>query len=398
MVKNKRKISVLGATGSIGSSVRAIILQKPDEFDVEALVSGSNVDALAALAIELNAKFAVIADGSLYTALKSKLEGTGIKTSAGLDAVNEAAVRPVDMVVCAITGIAGLEPTYKAVCAGQTIALANKEALVCAGTMLINAAKKAGASILPLDSEHNALFQALNGRSTHDIETMVLTASGGPFMDWEMSKIQNATVEQALAHPNWSMGQKITIDSASFMNKGLELIEAHYLFNVPPAKLNVLVHPQSIIHGLIFYTDGSVVAGMALPDMRVPTAYCLGFPARLNVDLPRLNLAAIGSMSFFEPDHARFPCLGLAQNSLKAGGAMPIVLNGANEVAVEAFLQGNISFGGIAALVENTINSYQQSCSRNLAPLTLEDVHSINLVSKQLAQTGLSKASSRAIH
>ncbi len=394
----RRKVSVLGATGSIGSSVRSVILQKRAEFEVESLVAGSNVDALVSIAHELNAKYAVIADETLYQVLKLKLEGTGIEAAAGLNAVIEAAIRPVDIVVSAITGIAGLHPTYAAVLAGQTIALANKEALVCAGTMLMGAAKKAGATILPLDSEHNALFQALNGNSTKLIEKMVLTASGGPFMNWDITQIQNATKEQALAHPNWNMGQKVTVDSASFMNKGLELIEAHYLFDVSPFKLDVLVHPQSIIHGLIFYGDGSVVAGMALPDMRVPVAHCLAWPQRLSIDLPRLNLASLGSISFLEPDYTRFPCLKLAQNALFAGGAMPTVLNGANEIAVEAFLKGVISFGNIAVLVENTLNAYQCLNSNNLTPVTLEDVDSINLISKELAQTGLSKVSSRAIH
>ncbi len=397
-VQSKRKVSVLGATGSIGSSVRSVILQKPMEFEVEALVSGVDASGLATLAIELEAKFAVIADESRYQELKSRLHGTGIEAAAGSSAVIEAATRTVDVVVSAITGIAGLASTYAAAASGQTIALANKEALVCAGNMLMNKAQLAGATILPLDSEHNALFQALNGNSVNLVESMVLTASGGPFMDWDSAQIQNATKEQALAHPNWNMGQKISIDSASFMNKGLELIEAHYLFNIPVSRLKVLVHPQSIVHGLIIYQDGSVIAGMALPDMRVPIAHCLAWPQRLNIDLPRLNLASIGTMSFFEPDYTRFPCLGLAKSALAEGGPMPTVLNGANEVAVEAFLKGFISFGGISILVENTMNAYRQCESHNLTPVSLQDVYSVNLVSKQLAETGLSKASSRAIH
>jgi 1-deoxy-D-xylulose-5-phosphate reductoisomerase len=388
MVKN---ISILGATGSIGKSVSSVIRTKPDSFTVDALVSGNDVVGLAALAIELKAKYAVIADETLYKELKSKLIGTGIGPAAGSQAVIEAAQRPVDIVVSAITGIAGLEPTYAAICAGQTIALANKEALVCAGAMLMQAAKRAGATILPLDSEHNAIFQALNGKDASCIERMVLTASGGPFMDWSIERIENAKIDEALAHPNWSMGQKITIDSASMMNKGLELIEAHHLFVIAPEKLGVLVHPQSIIHGLIFYEDGSVVAGMAMPDMRVPVAHCLGWPSRLEMNLPRLDLAAIGTLSFFEPDRERFSCLKLAEQALEQGGAMPTVLNGANEVAVAAFLQGRIKFGDIARIVRYTLEQYNVKQSTSLTPMSLSDVQSVNRVSMQLAQQGLFK-------
>jgi 1-deoxy-D-xylulose-5-phosphate reductoisomerase len=388
MVKN---ISILGATGSIGKSVSSVIRTNPDSFTVDALVSGNDVEGLAALAIELKAKYAVIADETHYLDLKNKLIGTGIEPAAGSQAVIEAAQRPVDIVVSAITGIAGLEPTYAAICAGQTIALANKEALVCAGAMLMQAAKLAGSVILPLDSEHNAIFQALNGNDASCIERMVLTASGGPFMDWPIERIENAKIDEALAHPNWSMGQKITIDSASMMNKGLELIEAHHLFGIAPEKLGVLVHPQSIIHGLIFYEDGSVIAGMAMPDMRVPVAHCLGWPSRLEMKLPRLDLATIGNLSFFEPDRERFSCLRLAEQALAQGGAMPTVLNGANEVAVAMFLQGRIKFGDIARIVRYTLEQYDVNQSKNSIPMSLSDVQSVNRVSMQLAQQGLFK-------
>jgi 1-deoxy-D-xylulose-5-phosphate reductoisomerase len=384
-----KTISILGATGSIGQSVRAVISQKPELFEVDALVGGSDVDGLASLAIELRAKHAVIADETRYNDLKSKLSGTKITVAAGEKAVIEAAQRPVDIVVSAITGIAGLAPTYAAICAGQTVALANKEALVCAGDMLMQAAKRAGATLLPLDSEHNALFQALNGKDASSIERMVLTASGGPFVNWPIERIENATKDEALAHPNWSMGQKITIDSASMMNKGLELIEAHYLFGVTPEKLGVLVHPQSIIHGLIFHKDGSVIAGMAMPDMKIPVAYCLGFPERLTINLPRLDLAAIGTLSFFEPDRARFACLRLAEQAMKQGGALPTVLNCANEVAVDAFLQGQIKFGSIARIVEHTLEQYSAAKSQNVTPICVSDVQNINLISRQLAQKTL---------
>jgi 1-deoxy-D-xylulose-5-phosphate reductoisomerase len=387
-----KTVSILGATGSIGRSVKAVIQQKPESFAIDALVCGVDVDSLVALAIELQAKYAVIADETRHIELKNKLAGTGIEAGAGSQAVIEAAQRPVDIVISAITGIAGLEPTYAAICAGQTVALANKEALVCAGAMLMQAVKRAGATILPLDSEHNALFQALNGKDASLIERMVLTASGGPFINWPLERIENATKNEALAHPNWSMGQKITIDSASMMNKGLELIEAHHLFNIAPDKLGVLVHPQSIIHGLIFYEDGSVVAGMAMPDMRIPVAHCLGWPQRLNINLPRLDLAVISTLSFSEPDRARFACLHLAEQAMMQGGAMPTVLNGANEVAVEAFLQGHIKFGYIARLVETVMEQYSASQSQNVTPMSLDDVQTVNLIAKQLAQKGLLKA------
>jgi 1-deoxy-D-xylulose-5-phosphate reductoisomerase len=384
-----KTISILGATGSIGQSVRAVISQKPELFEVDALIGGSDVDGLAFLAIELRAKHAVIADETRYNDLKSKLSGTKITVAAGEKAVIEAAQRPVDIIVSAITGIAGLAPTYAAICTGQTVALANKEALVCAGDMLMQAAKRAGATLLPLDSEHNALFQALNGKDASSIERMVLTASGGPFVNWPIERIENATKDEALAHPNWSMGQKITIDSASMMNKGLELIEAHYLFGVAPEKLGVLVHPQSIIHGLIFHKDGSVLAGMAMPDMKIPVAYCLGFPERLAINLPRLDLAAIGTLSFSEADRARFACLRLAEQAMKQGGALPTVLNCANEVAVDAFLQGQIKFGSIARIVEHTLEQYSAIKIQNSTPMSVSDVQNINLISRQLAQTTL---------
>jgi 1-deoxy-D-xylulose-5-phosphate reductoisomerase len=383
-----KTISILGATGSIGQSVRAVISQKPELFEVDALIGGSDVDGLAFLAIELRAKHAVIADETRYNDLKSKLSGTKITVAAGEKAVIEAAQRPVDIIVSAITGIAGLAPTYAAICTGQTVALANKEALVCAGDMLMQAAKRAGATLLPLDSEHNALFQALNGKDASSIERMVLTASGGPFVNWPIERIENATKDEALAHPNWSMGQKITIDSASMMNKGLELIEAHYLFGVAPEKLGVLVHPQSIIHGLIFHKDGSVLAGMAMPDMKIPVAYCLGFPERLAINLPRLDLAAIGTLSFSEADRARFACLRLAEQAMKQGGALPTVLNCANEVAVDAFLQGQIKFGSIARIVEHTLEQYSAIKIQNSTPMSVSDVQN-NLISRQLAQTTL---------
>ncbi len=386
-----KRISILGATGSIGGSVRSIMLKKRDQFEIEALVCGQNVDTLAALAKELNAKTAVIAHDALYDDLKELLRGTGIEAKAGKQAVIEAAQTPVDVIVSAITGIAGLEPTYAAICAGQRIALANKEALVCAGALLMSEAKRAGAVILPLDSEHNALFQALGERPISSVERMTLTASGGPFLNWTLKQIEAATPAQALNHPNWQMGAKVSIDSATLMNKGLELIEAHHLFALNPQKLDVLVHPQSIIHGLVMYKDGSVIAGLAPPDMRIPIAHCMSYPERLEIDLPRLNLATICALSFAEPDRKRFICLELAETALKEGGAMPIVLNGANEIAVEAFLRGQIKFGGIARLVSHVLNQYKSKTIKQDTPMTLQDVLSVNLISRESAQANLVK-------
>ncbi len=393
----RRSISILGATGSIGRSTRAIIRENRHLFRVEAVVAGSDAAALALVAIEMSARFAVIADSSKFQELKEALEGTGIEVGAGKAAVIEAATRPVDRVVAAITGIAGLEPTYAAALAGQTIALANKETLVSAGEMFMRSCATGGATILPLDSEHNALFQALGSNPVSSVERMILTASGGPFLTWSREQISAATRQQALAHPNWSMGPKVTIDSATLMNKGLELIEAHHIFQISPEKLAVLVHPQSIVHGLISFTDGSVTAGMAMPDMRVPVAHCLGWPHRLLADVPRLDLAAISSLSFAEADRSRFPALALAEQALRAGGAMPTVLNGANEIAVAAFLNDEISLSGIAALVEETMDRVTVSLGNNTPPQTLDEVNAVNLVARRVAQEGLSSGRTRAI-
>ena len=384
-----RTLSILGVTGSIGKSTRAIIAENPGRFKVDAVVGGSDVNALAACAIELDAAFAAIADETAYDRLKQALAGSGIEVGAGQKAVNEAAVRPVDLVVAAITGIAGLEPTLAAALAGQRIALANKETLVSAGAMFMAAAKRAGATVLPLDSEHNALFQALGDNPIASVEKMILTASGGPFREWSAERLAGATREQALAHPNYAMGQKVTIDSATLMNKGLELIEAHFIFQIEPDRLGMLIHPQQIVHGLVSFCDGSVNAGKAVPDMRVPVAHCLGWPERLTTGIRRLDLAAIGKLTFEEADRARFPALALAEQALEEGGAMPTILNAANEIAVEAFLQGRLTFSGISALVEKTLAKVNRRVGSE-TPMTLEDVQSVNRVSRAMATEGLS--------
>lgn len=347
-----RRIVILGATGSIGRSTVDVISGAPGRFGVEAVVGGRDAAALARIARQLNAKLAVVADPASYAALRVELSGSGIEVGAGPQAAVEAALRPADLVVGAIAGAAGVEPTYAAVAAGRTVALANKECLVCAGPAFMRAATAAGAVILPMDSEHNAIFQALGGADPRSVERMILTASGGPFRTWAREAIDAATPEQALVHPNWSMGPKITIDSASLMNKGLEVIEAHYIFDVPAERLEVLVHPQSIVHGLVTFADGAVTAGLAQPDMRVPIAHCLGFPDRVGTRARRLDLAEIGTLTFERPDFDRFPALRVALGALAQGNGLPTALNAANEVAVAAFLARECGFRDIARCAE----------------------------------------------
>ncbi len=355
--RSPRRLVILGATGSIGKSTIDLIERNPESFSVVALAGGRDHAALARVARALKPEFVAIRDEAAYSALKQALEGTNIQVAAGREAVIEAAVRDADLVISAIVGAAGVEPTHAALEAGRDVALANKECLVCAGVPFMRTAERLGVRLLPMDSEHNAIFQALGGADPATIERMIITASGGPFRTWSKEAIEKATVAEALNHPNWSMGPKITIDSATMMNKGLELIEAHHLFGVPAHKLDVVVHPQSIVHGLVSFADGAVTAGMGAPDMRVPIAHCLGFPNRMTAPTPRLDLAAIGSLTFERPDYERFPALRLALDALAAGCGLPTVLNAANEIAVEAFLAGKIPFGGIARHVAGALEA-----------------------------------------
>ena len=350
-----RSVTILGATGSIGASTVDLIKRNPTLYRVECVASGRNVTALAQVARDVGARVAVIADPDCYAALKDALAGSGIEAAAGEAALLEAALYPADWVMAAIAGAVGLKPTMAAIGRGATVALANKECLVCAGSLFMAAAARSGATVLPVDSEHNALFQALGAGRREDVRRVILTASGGPFRTWSLDAIRQATPEQALRHPNWSMGPKVTIDSASLMNKGLELIEAHHLFALPPHEIDVLVHPQSAVHGLVEFRDGSVVAQMGPADMRVPIAHCLAWPARIDGPAPRLDLAALRELTFEEPDLARFPALGLARQAMVKGGAAPTVLNAADEVAVTEFIGGRIPFLAIAALVEKTL-------------------------------------------
>jgi 1-deoxy-D-xylulose-5-phosphate reductoisomerase len=355
--RDPKVITILGATGSIGRSTVEVLGGAGDQFVVTAVAGGRDAAALAQTAIRLNASFAALADPAGYSDLKTALAGTGIKAAAGPDAVVEAALHPSDLVMGAIAGTAGVAPTFAALAAGRTVALANKECLVCAGAAFMRKAAEAGTRLLPVDSEHNAIFQALGAADPQSIEVMTLTASGGPFRTWTKEAIATATPEQALAHPNWAMGPKVTIDSAGLMNKGLELIEAHHLFAIPADRLDVLVHAQSIVHGLVSFADGSVVAGLAVPDMKVPIAHCLSYPERLQTASRRLDLAAIGQLTFERPDFDRFPALRVALAALRTGQGLPTVLNAANEIAVQAFLDRRISFHAIAQIVEDACDA-----------------------------------------
>jgi len=369
-----RRITVLGATGSIGRSTAALLeAAAPGSFVVEALVAGRDATALAAQARKLGAKLAVVADEAALPALREALAGSGIEAAGGEAAVLEAASRPVDWTMAAIVGAAGLASTLAALRHGGTLALANKESLVCAGPIVLEAAREAGATLLPVDSEHNAIFQALVGAAPESIEKIILTASGGPFRNASLAEMRAATPEQAVKHPVWSMGAKISVDSASMFNKGLELIEAARLFPVRPEQLDVLVHPQSAVHGLVQYRDGSLLAQLGSPDMRTPIAHALAWPERMHVDVPRLDLAALAKLEFAAPDPVRFPALRLCREALMAGGAAPCVLNAANEVAVALFLARQLGFLDIAVVVEETLAALGHEQAPDLAAVLAMD-------------------------
>ena len=352
-----RSISILGATGSIGASTVDLIKRNRDRYRVETVAAGRNAAALAKVARDVGAAIAVVSDKAAYADLKDALAGSGIEAAAGESALVEAATRPVDWVMAAIAGAIGLKPTLAAIERGMTVALANKECLVCAGGLFMRRAKATGATVLPVDSEHNAIFQSLCSGPREGVKRIILTASGGPFRTWTIEQIRAATPEQALKHPNWSMGPKVTIDSASLMNKGLELIEAHHLFGLPISQIDVLVHPQSVVHGMVEYRDGSVVAQLGSPDMRIPIAHCLAWPERIDGPAVRLDLAAVRQLTFEDPDLVRFPALRLAREAIATGGAAPTVLNAADEIAVAEFADGRIPFPAIPALVEATLEA-----------------------------------------
>jgi 1-deoxy-D-xylulose-5-phosphate reductoisomerase len=351
-----RRVTILGSTGSVGRSTVALLeAAAPGTFEVDALVANQDVATLAAQAVRLKARLAVVADPAAFAGLKAALGGTGIACAAGPAAVVEAASRPADWTMAAIVGAAGLRSTLAALERGGTLALANKESLVCGAELVLEAAKRGGATLLPVDSEHNAVFQCLAGSDGAGVEKIVLTASGGPFRDWPLERMARVTPDQALRHPVWSMGAKISIDSATMMNKGLEVIEAARLFSLPPDRIEVLVHPQSAVHGMVQYADGSILAQLGSPDMRTPIAHCLAWPARMRAEVPRLDLAALARLEFFAPDPARFPALRLAREALQAGGGAPTCLNAANETAVGLFLDRRLGFLDIAAVVEDVL-------------------------------------------
>ena len=353
----RRAITILGSTGSIGRNTVELIEARPDLYRTEALVANASADLLADQALRLRPRLAVLADEAALPRLRQLLAGSGIETAAGAQAVVEAARLPADWVMAAIVGAAGLAPTLEAVRRGAVVALANKECLVCAGSLMMAEVAAHGATLLPVDSEHSAIFQVFETNQRHAIDKIVLTASGGPFRQKSLEDMRAMTPAQAVAHPNWSMGAKISVDSASMMNKGLELIEAHHLFALPEDKIDILVHPQSVIHSMVAYADGSVLAQLGSPDMRTPIAYALGWPRRIASPAPKLDLASIATLTFEAPDPIRFPALRLARAALQSGGSAPTVLNAANEVAVAAFLAGRIGFLDIATTVENTLET-----------------------------------------
>ncbi len=374
-----RSVTILGATGSVGSSTLDLIEREPDRFRVRALTANCDVERLAAAAKRTGAELAVVADEGCYAALKDTLAGTGTEAAAGAAAIGAAAAG-ADWTMAAIVGCAGLKPVMAALAGGGTVVLANKEPLVSAGELVLAAADAAGATLLPADSEHNAIFQCFDFARPERVRRIILTASGGPFRDWPVERMRGATVADAVAHPNWTMGAKISVDSATLMNKGLELIEAARLFPVPHEAIEIVVHRQSIIHSLVDHVDGTMLAQLGPSDMRVPIAHTLAWPDRMATPIPPLDLVALGRMDFEAPDEARFPALGLARAALAAGGARPAILNAANEIAVAAFLAGRIGFLEIAAIVADTLERYDPP-----APATLEAVLDVDAEARRLA-------------
>jgi 1-deoxy-D-xylulose-5-phosphate reductoisomerase len=390
-----RSITILGATGSIGASTIDLIKREPERYRVVAVSARRNAVALAQIARETNAELAVVADPAVFGELKDALAGSNIEVAAGEEALLEAARSPADWVMAAISGAIGLKPTLAAIERGATVALANKECLVCAGSLFMRKAASAGATVLPVDSEHNAVFQALGAGPREDVKRIILTASGGPFRTWSLDQIKKATPEPALRHPNWSMGPRITVDSASMMNKGLELIEAQHLFALKPDEIDVLVHPQSVVHGLVEFRDGSVVAQLGSPDMRIPIAHCLAWPQRINTPATRLDLAQVRELTFEAPDPVRFPAVALARRVMEMGGAAPTVMNAADEVAVGEFIAGRIAFPAIVTLVEATLNA---ASARGLLsePAGIEAAIAVDHIARSLAQGLLPEIAAKA--
>ena len=386
-----RSVTILGSTGSIGCSTIDLIERQPDRFKVIALTANTNAELLADQAKRLGAGLAVIADPSRYRALEDALSGTGIECAAGSEALVEAAGRQSDWVMAGIVGAAGLAPTLAAVSRGAIVGLANKECLVCAGSLFMREVEASGATLLPVDSEHNAIYQVFASEAPNSIEKIILTASGGPFRTWSMADIARATPKEAVAHPNWDMGAKISVDSATMMNKGLELIEAYHLFGLPADRIEIVVHPQSIVHSMVAYVDGSVLAQLGTPDMRIPISYALAWPERMRTPSERLDLSAVARLDFEEPDPDRFPALRLARESLVAGGIVPTVLNAANEEAVERFLDGRIGFLDIARTVEGVLEAFPGTEAGSL-----EEVREADRLARERARAFMEPVPTRA--
>ena len=376
-----RSVSILGSTGSVGCQTIDLIERQPERYAVEALTANRNVELLARQARLLKPKFVALADPDGYGALKEALSGLKVEIAVGRDAVIAAAERPAQWIMAAIVGAAGLEPTLAAVRRGAIVAFANKECLVCAGDLMMSEIESRGATLLPVDSEHNAIFQVFEFDRRASIEKLVLTASGGPFRDWTQNRMGAATPAQAVAHPNWDMGAKISVDSATMMNKGLEVIEAHHLFGIPEERIEVLVHPESVIHSMVSYVDGSVLAQLGSPDMRTPIAYTLAWPDRMAAPAERLDLASLTKLTFEPPDPVRFPALRLTREVLQSGGRAPTILNAANEIAVAGFLAGKIGFLEIAATVEETLHRVPNGSLNSL-----EDVYATDTQARAAAR------------
>ncbi|MEZ7863628.1 MAG: 1-deoxy-D-xylulose-5-phosphate reductoisomerase [Rhodospirillales bacterium] len=377
-----KRVTVLGSTGSVGANTIDLIERNRNAYEVEALTANRNVTGLADQAIKLDARMAVVADPDCYLELKSALSGTGIEAAAGPDALVDAAERPSDWVMAAIVGSAGLRPTLAAVRRGITVGLANKECLVSAGEFFVNEVRKNGAELLPVDSEHSAIYQVLDFDQADKIRRIILTASGGPFREFTAEQMATVTPEQAVAHPNWDMGAKISVDSATMMNKGLELIEAYHLFPVEKSEIDILVHPQSVVHSMVDYVDGSVLAQLGTPDMRTPIAYALAWPNRMEAPAPKLLLEDIRTLTFEPPDAVRFPALRLAREALQAGNSAPTVLNAANEVAVERFLNKEIAYLDIAKIVDQTLEGLDNKAISNL-----DDIAEVDLTARAFARS-----------
>lgn len=379
--ESQKSITILGSTGTIGVNALKLYAYHKDRYQLEALTAGNNVEKLIEQALQFKPKLAVIANENHYKALKEALAGSDIQVAAGEAAVQDAAIRPADMLLSAIVGAAGLKPTLAAIRNGTAIALANKESLVCAGELVMREAAKHAAQIIPVDSEHNGLFQVFDAAKPEGVEAITLTASGGPFRKWTVKQMQMATPQQAIAHPNWDMGAKISVDSATMMNKGLEMIEAFHLFPLAAEQIHAIIHPQSIVHCLVKMKDGSVLAQMSQPDMRIPIAHALSWPKRIDTQVETLDLSKIGALEFAAPDEARFPALRLAREAMLAGGSAACTLNAANEVAVQQFLDSKIAFTDIAKRVENTLEK-----SDNATLETIDNVLACDAAARQITK------------